>query len=66
RSAAKNHAYVTVAVDPEDFDAILAELTANDGATSAELRRRLAAKAFARTGAYDAAISSWFAAQTGE
>ncbi len=66
RSAAKNHAYVTVAVDPEDFDSIVSELAANDGATSGDLRRRLAARAYARTGAYDAAISGWFAAQTGD
>lgn len=66
RSAAKNHGFVTVVVEPEDYAAVLDELKANDGATSAELRRGLAARAFARTGAYDAAISSWFAEQQGE
>ena len=62
RAAAKNHGYVAVVVDPADYAALTAALDANDGATSLELRRRLAAKAFARTAAYDAAISGWFAA----
>jgi len=66
RSAAKNHAHVTVIVDPSDYAALLAELSANDGATSGELRTRLAAKAYARTGAYDAAISGWFTGQLDE
>mgnify|MGYP000259409364 CR=1 FL=1 len=61
RSAAKNHRSVTVVVDTSDYEAVLAELDANDGATSPALRRKLAAKAYARTGAYDAAISRWFA-----
>jgi len=63
RAAAKNHAGVTVVVDPEDYPRLLEEMTANDGATRAKLRRRLAAKAYARTGAYDGAIATWFAAQ---
>jgi phosphoribosylaminoimidazolecarboxamide formyltransferase/IMP cyclohydrolase len=66
RSAAKNHAYVTVLTDPDDYEQVLQELSANDGATTADLRRRLAARAYARTGSYDAAISSWFAAQLGD
>jgi phosphoribosylaminoimidazolecarboxamide formyltransferase/IMP cyclohydrolase len=66
RSAAKNHAYVTVLTDAADYDAVLTDLAAHDGATSAQLRRRLAAAAYARTGAYDAAISGWFAGQLGE
>ncbi len=61
RAAAKNHGYVAVAVDPADYAALTAALDANDGATTLELRRRLAAKAFARTAAYDTAISGWFA-----
>jgi phosphoribosylaminoimidazolecarboxamide formyltransferase/IMP cyclohydrolase len=61
RSAAKNHAFVTVVTDPQDYDALLADLDANDGATSLELRRRVAAKAFALTAAYDSVISQWFA-----
>ncbi len=62
RAAAKNHGYVAVVVDPADYAALTAALDANDGATTLELRRRLAAKAFARTAAYDSAISGWFAA----
>ena len=61
RAAAKNHGYVAVVVDPADYAAVTAALDANDGATTLELRRRLAAKAFARTAAYDSAISGWFA-----
>ncbi|MCH8684143.1 bifunctional phosphoribosylaminoimidazolecarboxamide formyltransferase/IMP cyclohydrolase [Pedomonas mirosovicensis] len=60
RSAAKNHAYVTIITDPADYDAVVAELNANDGATTLELRRRLAGKAYARTAAYDSAIAAWF------
>jgi phosphoribosylaminoimidazolecarboxamide formyltransferase/IMP cyclohydrolase len=60
RAAAKNHADVAVVVEPDDYAAVLAELTAH-GATTLALRQRLAAKAYARTAAYDAAISSWFA-----
>ena len=65
RAAAKNHDHVTVVVDPGDYQRVLDELSANDGATSPELRRELAAKAFARTAAYDAAVSNWLLAQTG-
>jgi phosphoribosylaminoimidazolecarboxamide formyltransferase/IMP cyclohydrolase len=61
RAAAKNHADVTVVVEPEDYAALLAELASRGGATTLALRRRLAAKAYARTAAYDAAISNWFA-----
>jgi len=63
RSAAKNHRSVTVIVDTADYAPLLAELDHNDGATSHDLRRTLAAKAYARTGAYDAAISQWFAGE---
>jgi phosphoribosylaminoimidazolecarboxamide formyltransferase/IMP cyclohydrolase len=63
RSAAKNHDWVTVVVDPEDYAAVLAELEANGGATGAGLRRRLAGIAYARTAAYDAAVSNWMARQ---
>ena len=63
RAAAKNHADVTVVMDPADYAGVLAELSANAGATTIELRRKLAAKAYARTAAYDAAISAWFAAE---
>ena len=66
RSAAKNHAHVAVIVDPVSYSEVREAMTANDGAVPDDLRRRLAARAFARTGAYDAAISAWFAKQTGE
>ena len=65
RAAAKNHADVAVVVEPGDYATVTAELTAHGGATTLALRRRLAAKAFARTAAYDAAIANWFAAELG-
>src|SRR5215470_15999859 len=65
RAAAKNHDDVAVVVEPADYQAVLDELAANNGATTLHLRRKLAAKAYARTAAYDAAISNWFAAQNG-
>jgi phosphoribosylaminoimidazolecarboxamide formyltransferase/IMP cyclohydrolase len=61
RAAAKNHDDVAVVVEAADYQALLDELAENDGATTLLLRRRLAAKAYARTAAYDAAISNWFA-----
>jgi phosphoribosylaminoimidazolecarboxamide formyltransferase/IMP cyclohydrolase len=61
RAAAKNHGDVAVVVEPGDYQAVLDELAANGGATTLALRKRLAAKAYARTAAYDAAISNWFA-----
>src|ERR1700761_7462238 len=63
RAAEKNHDDVAVVVEAEDYQAVLDELKANAGATTLTLRRRLAAKAYARTGAYDAAISNWFAGE---
>ena len=65
RSAAKNHGYVAVCTDPEAMAEVVAALKA-EGATSLELRRSLAARAYARTAAYDAAIGAWFAGQVGE
>ncbi len=65
RSAAKNHGYVAVCTDPADMAEVLAEL-AQGGATSLDLRKRLAARAYGRTAAYDAAISGWFAGALGE
>jgi phosphoribosylaminoimidazolecarboxamide formyltransferase/IMP cyclohydrolase len=62
RAAAKNHADVAVVVDPADYASVSAELKQH-GATTLALRRRLAAKAYARTAAYDAAIANWFADQ---
>ena len=63
RAAAKNHAGVTVVVDPDDYAKVLDEMSAYGGATSLPFRTHLAAKAFARTAAYDAGISGWFAAK---
>ena len=60
RSAAKNHAFVTILTDPADYDGLAQELGA-EGTTSLEFRRRCAAKAFAATAAYDSMISQWFA-----
>jgi phosphoribosylaminoimidazolecarboxamide formyltransferase/IMP cyclohydrolase len=65
RAAAKNHGDVAVVVDVTDYDAVLAELKAHSGTTLA-FRQRLAAKAYARTAVYDAAISNWFARQLEE
>ena len=59
RAAAKNHGSVGVVVDPADYDQVLAELAA-DGGLGEGLRRRLAAKAFQHTAAYDAGVSAWF------
>ena len=61
RSAAKNHGFVAIVTDPADYAALLAEIEANDGATSFAFRKTLAAKAFAATAAYDSMISQWFA-----
>ncbi len=61
RSAAKNHAHVAILTDPVDYPALLSELQEHGGMTSLDLRRRLAAKAFALTATYDSAIASWFA-----
>jgi phosphoribosylaminoimidazolecarboxamide formyltransferase/IMP cyclohydrolase len=60
RSAAKNHAYVTVVVDPGDYEPVL-EAIRTQGGVPYEMRQKLAAKAYARTAAYDATISNWFA-----
>ncbi|HMJ12564.1 MAG TPA: bifunctional phosphoribosylaminoimidazolecarboxamide formyltransferase/IMP cyclohydrolase, partial [Polyangiaceae bacterium] len=62
RSAAKNHARVTVVCDPADYALVLQELEAG-GSVSPETRRRLAGKVFSHTAAYDAAISGWLTAQ---
>jgi len=60
RAAAKNHAFVTIATNPEQYSAVLQEVAAK-GCTSPELRRRLAAEAFAHTAAYDRIIADYFA-----
>jgi phosphoribosylaminoimidazolecarboxamide formyltransferase/IMP cyclohydrolase len=61
RSAAKNHAHVAIVTGPADYAELLAELDANGGSTTLELRKRLAAKAFALTAEYDSIVSHWFA-----
>jgi phosphoribosylaminoimidazolecarboxamide formyltransferase/IMP cyclohydrolase len=66
RAAAKNHEGVAVVTDPEDYALILEELRQGKGQLGSPRRRALAAKAFARTASYDAAISTWFAAANGE
>jgi phosphoribosylaminoimidazolecarboxamide formyltransferase/IMP cyclohydrolase len=63
RAAAKNHAHVAVCTDVEDVDAVLADMDANEGQTTGTLRQSLAAKTYARSAAYDAAIANWFATQ---
>jgi len=65
RAAAKNHASVAVVVEPADYPRVLAELR-QYGGTTLKQRKELAAKAYARTAAYDAAISNWFAGTLGE
>ena len=65
RASAKNHAYVATVVDPADYAQVLTTLAGNNGALPYSLRQRLAAKAFARTAAYDAVISNWFAQTLG-
>ncbi len=59
RSAAKNHAFVTIVTDPVDYEALLAELEEHGG-TTLEFRKRMAAKAFALTAEYDSIVSQWF------
>ena len=66
RAASKNHAYVTVVVDVQDYAAVLAELDDHDDATSYAFRQRQAQIAYARTAAYDAAVSNWMAQAIGQ
>ncbi|TPK63092.1 bifunctional phosphoribosylaminoimidazolecarboxamide formyltransferase/IMP cyclohydrolase [Mesorhizobium sp. B2-4-15] len=61
RASAKNHAYVAIVTDPSDYASVLNALEMNIGSLSLDFRKKLAAKAFARTATYDAAISGWFA-----
>ncbi|MFO1467283.1 MAG: bifunctional phosphoribosylaminoimidazolecarboxamide formyltransferase/IMP cyclohydrolase [Steroidobacteraceae bacterium] len=65
RAAAKNHASVTVVVDPQDYRNVLDELAANQGTTLLPMRQRLAAKAFAHTAQYDAMVSAYFTGRLG-
>ncbi len=66
RAAAKNHAHVAVVVDVEDYDVVLAAMDANDRVVPADLKRTLAQRAYARTAAYDAAVSTWLAGHVAE
>ena len=66
RSAAKNHAYVTVIVDADDYEGVISELRGEQGSTTPETRRRLAAKVFRHTAAYDSYISNYLTNLTGE
>ena len=66
RAAAKNHAYVSVVTDAQDYAAVLAELDANGGQTRYAFRQVLAQRAYALTAAYDAAVSGWMAGALGE
>jgi phosphoribosylaminoimidazolecarboxamide formyltransferase / IMP cyclohydrolase len=66
RAAAKNHAFVNVVTDPEDYAALLTQLDENDGATPYAFRQQLALTAYARTAAYDAAVSGWMADALGQ
>lgn len=65
RAAAKNHGFVNVVVDVQDYAALIEELAANDGATTYAFRQTLAQTAYARTAAYDAAVSTWMAQAIG-
>ncbi|MFT4914220.1 MAG: phosphoribosylaminoimidazolecarboxamide formyltransferase/IMP cyclohydrolase [Yoonia sp.] len=61
RSSAKNHAFVTVVTDVENYTALIAELDANDGQTTLAFRQTMAQTAYGRTAAYDTAVSTWMA-----
>ena len=65
RSAAKNHKFVTVVTNPAQYDCLLAEMEANDGAVNPDLRRDFARVAFGLTASYDSAISKYLNAQAG-
>ena len=66
RAASKNHKFVSVVTDVQDYEALLAELDAHDGQTRYEFRQKLALTAYSRTAAYDAAVSAWMAEALGE
>ncbi|PPB82577.1 phosphoribosylaminoimidazolecarboxamide formyltransferase/IMP cyclohydrolase [Albidovulum inexpectatum] len=66
RAAAKNHAHVAVVVDPQDYAALLQDMDQHGGATCPKFRRKLAQRAYARTAAYDAAVSNWLAEAAGD
>ena len=66
RSAAKNHQFVTVVTDINDYDELINEINKNNGSTTLELRKKLAAKTFSTTAYYDSLISNWFYRNTNE
>jgi phosphoribosylaminoimidazolecarboxamide formyltransferase/IMP cyclohydrolase len=66
RAAAKNHAHVAVVVDPEDYAKLLGDMDQHGGKTCPKFRRKLAQRAYARTAAYDAAVSTWLAGAIGD
>jgi len=66
RAAAKNNAFAAVVVDPADYEGVLQELRESGGRLSSDTRTRLAAKAFACTARYDAAIATWFSMRSYE
>jgi phosphoribosylaminoimidazolecarboxamide formyltransferase/IMP cyclohydrolase len=65
RAAAKNHAFVSVVVDVEDYDKLLGDMDQHSGGTCAKFRKKMAQTAYARTAAYDAAVSTWMAGAIG-
>ncbi len=66
RAAAKNHKFVTVVTDPADYGPLLDQMRAHDGATTLAFRQKLALTAYARTAAYDTAVSTWLAGEIKE
>lgn len=66
RAASKNHRFVTVLTDPADYQPLLDQLAAHDGATTMAFRQKMALTAYSRTAAYDAAVSNWLAGEIGE
>jgi phosphoribosylaminoimidazolecarboxamide formyltransferase/IMP cyclohydrolase len=66
RAASKNHKFVTVVTDPADYPALMDQMTAHDGATTLAFRQKLALTAYAKTAAYDTAVSTWLAAEIRE
>jgi phosphoribosylaminoimidazolecarboxamide formyltransferase/IMP cyclohydrolase len=66
RAAAKNHQFVTVVTDPKDYSAVIEQMCAHLGGTTLAFRQNLAQIAYARTAAYDVAVSTWMAGASGE
>ena len=66
RAAAENHNFTTIVIDPQQYQSVMVDMEAHAGGTTEELRKTLAATAYARTAAYDAAIATWFSGQVDE